>query len=419
MKFSDNKTPFFSFIQAVFLLVTLLILTIPIVSQSQTIEILYDKKCGRCHTAYEPSDFSKEDWPTIVRSMKSQAALTEQEIVDLTEYLQQQSEPEGIKISQRPTLGGYLYTEYFQTPEAVKNFDIHYLAFYASGWAKENIYYFGEFELEHGGTGGSNTFVEQAYLDYWITPNLAVKVGAMLTPFNRFDEFHDPLLNTIITRPQMSREIGVSAWKDVGVDFHGYFNLNPQLSASFDLYTINGLGSGSNLRGSRQYRDNNEDKAFGGRLNLMIQNFLEIGGSVYNGAWDDEGKYDLNMIGGHFLLNTQFADFYGEYAKATSENPTGSEDGDISGFFIQASRLIKNKYRPTIRFGELDYLDTGNIMGRSASKGNKDLQEIAFGFSFYPTSKVAFKVEYTLFKEGDRVSEKDNDQLGLQTAIKF
>ena len=133
-----------------------------------------------------------------------------------------------------------------------------------SGSASDRIDYFAEFELEHGGTGGNNTFVEQAYVDFWVTPSLGVKIGGILTPFNRFDELHDPISNFTISRPQVSREIGVSAWKDVGVVLHGFKNLNEDLSVFFDAYTINGLRDGSNLRGSRQYWDNNEDRAMGG-----------------------------------------------------------------------------------------------------------------------------------------------------------
>ena len=386
----------------------------------QNDKLFYEQKCGRCHVAFEPTDYASDEWPGIVKSMKAQASLTPQEITELTNYLIEKSQAKSDNArANRPVLGGYLYTEYFQSPEKIKNYDIHYLAMYVSGWANEKINYFAEFELEHGGTGGSNTFVEQAYLDYWFLPNLAIKIGAMLTPFNRFDEFHDPITNQIITRPQMSREIGVSAWKDVGVNFHGYFNLTSKSSVGFDLYSINGLGSGTDLRHSRQYRDNNENKAFGGRLNFILNDYLEVGGSAYKGAWDDDGKYDLTLIGGHFLLNTPLADFYGEVAQATSKNPTETEDGDISGYFVQASRLLKNKFRPTERYGSLDYLDKGTLLGRDAGKGNKDLNELAFGLTYYPVSKVAFKIEYTLFTEGDRVDDKENDQLGLQAAIKF
>jgi hypothetical protein len=391
--------------------------------EAQVDESFYNQKCGRCHSAFSPSDYPAEDWPGIVRSMKAQAALSSEDMDEIIDYLVSDKGSKTESTGSGPTLGGYLYTEYFRSPEKTSNFDIHYLAVYVSGWVNENINYLGEFELEHGGTGGDNTFVEQAYIDYWFRPNLALKIGAMLTPFNRFDEFHDPISNPVITRPQVSRDIGVSAWKEVGLDFHGYLNINDLNSISFDLYTINGLGAGSNLRGSRQYRDNNEKLAFGGRANYIYRDLLEIGGSVYRGAWDDNGDYLLTMMGTHFMLSTDYVDLYGEFLSATSENPPEDSlgntqaDGDMSGYFIMVSRLFQKKYRPTLRYGMLDYLDNGAALGRSLT--DKDLSELALGFTYYPTSKVAFKVEYTIFTEGNRVADEDNNQVGLQAAVKF
>lgn len=391
-------------------------------TQAQQGAMLYEAKCSRCHAAFAPSDYPAEDWPGIVRSMRAQSALTAEEERIITDYLVAESEQiEGRSggISYKPVLGGYLYTEYFETPQKKSNYDIHYLAMYASGWVSENIYYFSEFELEHGGTGGSNTFVEQAYLDYWVKPNIAIRVGAILAPFNRFDEFHDPISNFIITRPQVSREIGVSAWKDVGVDIHGYFNLTAESSLGFDLYTINGLGEGSNLRGSRQYRDNNEDKAFGTRVNFMYSDFLEVGGSFYQGKWDDAGFYNLQLLGVHGMLRTPLADLYGEYLSSTSENVSPADDGKMSGYFIQGTRLFEKQYRVTVRYGALDYLDPGDQFGRDPAKGDKDLNELALGFTYYPVPRAAFKFEYNIFGEGDRAAEQDNNQIGIQVAVKF
>ncbi len=397
-----------------------LLLTPPQLS-AQAAEELYEAKCGRCHVAYAPEEYAAEEWPGIVRSMRSQAALTAEEEALLTDYLvglapggeADESGPDG------PVLGGYLYTEYFKDQQKAKNFDLHYLAFTVTGWASDRIQYFAEFELEHGGTGGDNTFVEQAYIDFWLNNNVAVKIGGILTPFNRFDEFHGPLANFTISRPQVSREIGVSAWKDVGVVLHGFTDLSEDVSLAFDAYTINGLGDGSNLRGSRQYRDNNEDRAIGGRVNLVIQDVVEVGGSAYNGAWDDEGEYDLTMFGGFVMVRTPFADFWGEYADAKTENPSPDGDGDMSGYFFQASRLFHDKFRPTIRFGSLDYLDPGTQLGRSSSKGDKDLTEFVLSFAYYPTNKVALKAEYIFFGEGDRKETVDNNLFGLQAAVSF
>ena len=191
-----------------------------------------------------------------------------------------------------------------------------------------------------------------------------------------------------------------------------------ELSIFFDAYTINGLGDGSNLRGSRQYRDNNEDVALGGRVKAVYNDFLEVGGSAYNGAWDDDGEFDLTLLGGYVHLRTPVADFWGEVSMGDSENPAPDEDGEMSGYFIQASKLIDNRFRPTVRFGALDYLDTGSQLGRDPGKGDKDLTETVFSFAFYPTSMVAFKAEYIVFSEG-RGDDKENNLIGLQAAVKF
>lgn len=384
---------------------------------TQSGQALYEQKCGRCHVAYDPSDYSREEWPGVARSMKAQAALTSAEMTAITDYLTNASTG-AASAAQGPILGGYLYSEYFRTPEKAKNFDIHYLAFSVTGWANEKIQYFGEFELEHGGKA-DNVFVEQAFLDYWLLPTVAVKAGAILTPFNRFDDFHDPIGNYLVTRPQVAREIGCSAWKEVGVDVHGYFNVAEEHAVTFDLYTVNGLGSGGNIRGSRQYRDNNEKPAFGARVGVLLGDMLEVGGSVYHGAWDDAGDLALGIYGAHAMLNSPFVELYGEFAMAKSENAGDVDDGDMWGYFVQASRLFYQKYRPTIRAGELDYEDKGELFGRDPAKGNKQLRELALGFAYYPVTRVVFKIEYSFFDEGDRVASRDNDQLGLQAAIRF
>jgi hypothetical protein len=214
--------------------------------------------------------------------------------------------------------------------------------------------------------------------------------------------------------------MGVSAWKEVGVDLHGYATLGEQATVSFDLYTVNGLGEGGNLRDSRQYRDNNEDKAFGARAMVLLSGHTEFGVSVYNGAWDDEGDHDLTMLGVHCLLATPLVDLHAEFADASSENPGGFADGEMQGYFVQASRRFQERYRATARYGALDYLDRAETeTGRDPAEGNKDLTEFALGFNFSPTPDLVFKVEYTIFGEGDRMPDVDNNQIGFQAAVNF
>ena len=378
---------------------------------------LYEQKCSRCHAAFEPDRFSSLEWPGLVRSMKSQAKLSESEVAEIEGYLVAAA-PGEASAGGSAQLSGYLYTEYFRTEERTKNFDLHYLALQISGWLNESVAYLAEFELEHGGEGGE-TFVEQAYIDYWLKPNVALRIGGMLTPFNRFDEFHEPLLNRLVTRPMVSSELGVSAWKEVGVDLHGYVPLGNRTTASFDLYTINGLGDGANLRGSRQYRDNNEALSLGGRVNLLVNDLLEVGGSYYSGAWDDAGEQNLALIGAHLLLAGGPGEIHAEYTSATSENPGALADGEMSGWFLQGSRRLDERTRATLRYGVLDYLDPGDQLGRDPAKGNKDATELSFGFNFLPTPDLVFKAEYTIIGEGDRMADVDNNQIAFQAALNF
>ncbi len=381
-------------------------------------EKLYQLKCGRCHFAYAPEKYSAEEWKTIITEMGPLSGLTGESEAYILEYLKQEAGGKEIgALPTSPVLAGYLYTEFFSSKDSVDTFDIHYLNFNLTGRLHDRVSYRAEFELEHGGGGDEPPFVEQAYLDLWLLKNMAVRIGAMLTPFNRFDEFHGPLENLLVTRPQMSREIGVSAWKEVGVDLHGNIFLHEDFYLNYDVYAINGLGSGSSLRKSRHYRDNNNAKSLGFRLSGVFADRIEAGISYYSGAWDDEGDHNLSMYGFHLMGKVGDFNCFAEYSHSNSENPDPIEEGKADGYFIQASYLIDGKFRPTVRYGTLDYLDRGDLLGRSPT--DYETKVIALGFNYYLTRAIVFKFEYDIVQEGKRKEDKKNNLLALQAAIRF
>jgi len=381
-------------------------------------EEVYRLKCGRCHTAHEAGKYSGQEWETIVAEMGPLAGLDEETEETILAYLREAGGkgPTG-GLPTGPVLSGYLYTEYFASEAAVDSFDIHYLNLGVSGRLHERVSYEAEFELEHGGGEAEPPFIEQAFIDVELTRALYLRIGAMLTPFNRFDELHGPLENPLVTRPQMSREIGVSAWKDVGVDLHGSLPLHEDLFVFYDAYAINGLGSGSRLRGSRQYRDNNDAKSLGGRLGGVIADRWEVGASYYRGAWDDDGDLDLRSYGIHVLGRVGDLTLHVELARSRSENPEPMAAGEAEGFFVSGSYLIGNKLRPTIRYGTLDYLDPGDLLGRRPT--DRDPRTLALGVNFHLTSMIVFKAEYDVVLEGDRHADEDNNLLAFQAAVRF
>lgn len=378
---------------------------------------IYELKCGRCHFAYPPQKYSFEEWKTVLKEMGPLSGLNEESENVILTYLEQESSEKENTLPTSPILAGYLYTEFMASPASTDTFDLHYLNVNIAGRIHERVMYRAEFELEHGGGEEEPPFIEQAYLDVWFLKNTALKIGAMLTPFNRFDEFHGPLENFLVTRPQISREIGVSAWKEVGMSLHGNIFLHNGFYLTYDAYAINGLGAGSRLRNSRHYRDNNDAKSLGFRLSGIIADRIEVGTSYYTGAWDDEGDYNLRMLGFHLLGKIGNLSFLAEYAQSVSENPEPFDEGLADGYFVQASYLIEEMFRPTVRYGTLDYLDQSNLLGRKPA--DYDVNTVALGFNFYLTKDIVFKIEYDFILEGDRQEKKDNNLLALQAAVRF
>lgn len=408
--------------QKIFTIFILSLLTLPLSLLSQARvdqgEELYELKCGRCHFAYAPQKYSAEEWKTIMADMGPQSGLTEESEKLIFEYLEKEaSEKEKGSLPSSPVFAGYIYSEFFASPASTNTFDIHYLNVSITGRLHERVSYRAEFEFEHGGGKEEPPFVEWAYLDLLLMRNMGVKIGAILAPFNRFDDFHAPLENFLVTRPQMSREIGVSAWKEVGLNLHGNVFLSEKLYLNYDAYVINGLGAGSRLRKSRQYKDNNDAKSLGFRLSGVYNDRWELGTSYYHGAWDDDGKFNVNMYGFYFLGKMGDADIYAEYSNALSENPEPIDDGKADGYFIQVSYLLKEKFRPTIRYGTLDYLDLGDMFGRKPT--DYDTKALALGFNYYLTRAIVFKVEYNIIGEGERKEPADNNLLAFQAAVRF
>ena len=397
----------------IFTLILLISISTTAFGQGDTYEgeKLYQLKCGRCHFAYSPQKYSSEEWKTIVNEMGPLSGLNEKTEQVILDYLTQAtSDKEKGALPTSPVLAGYIYTEFFASQGSTDTFDIHYLNIALSGRLHKKLSYHVEFEFEHGGSGAEPPFIEQAYVDVWFLRNMGFRIGAMLTPFNRFDDFHGPLENLLVTRPQMSREIGVSAWKEVGINLHGNIFIHDNFYLNYDAYVINGLGSGSRLRNSRQYRDNNDAKSFGFRLSGVIADRWEAGASYYRGAWDDDGDLSLSMYGFHLLGNIGEFKLFAEYARSTSENPIPIEEGKADGYFIQASYLIGGKFRPTVRYGTLDYFDAGNLLGRSPRDSNRKITALAL--NYYLTRAIVFKLEYDLIQDEDNL-------LALQAAVRF
>ena len=51
---------------------------------------LYENSCNKCHKLYGPNEFSKEEWPRILRKMQKKAKLDDPQIAGIQDYINSQ-----------------------------------------------------------------------------------------------------------------------------------------------------------------------------------------------------------------------------------------------------------------------------------------------------------------------------------------
>ena len=51
---------------------------------------LYENSCNKCHNLYAPSEFTKEQWPKILKSMQKNAELSDPKIAGIQDYINSQ-----------------------------------------------------------------------------------------------------------------------------------------------------------------------------------------------------------------------------------------------------------------------------------------------------------------------------------------
>ncbi|MCR4317595.1 MAG: hypothetical protein NUW37_14745 [Planctomycetes bacterium] len=349
---------------------------------------------------------------------------------------------------------GYIYSEAWfvrdnaggvgnVTTTTPSQFDNHYFNLGLSGSWNQNIRMHATFEIEHS---NAESYVEEAYIDFDYTDAaFIVRVGRIITPFNIFDDYHDPIGNHFVTRPHPIRRIVGSAWKTTGLEALGTLPLSDDFAFNYALYVENGRKEASNLRSTRQEQDNNSNKAIGARLGFDALDMLKFGGSFWQGEYDDDdrgsttladgvtptpvGNLWMRMYGFYARLDVEGLSLYGEYVVATAENFTApSLDAEESGAFTWLTYTLEDvlgdlgDFRFGVRWDIYTYnsqtydpqtqIQSGQLLGKTQ-------YQYAINASWLPHEQVDVKFEYLILKEGKRLTEVANNAIAIQVGARF
>ena len=292
-------------------------------------------------------------------------------------------------------------------------------------------------------------YVEQAFVNYNIAPNLSVRGGLMLVPMGIVNEFHEPTTFNGVERPSMDNSIVPTTWREIGVGINGRSNA---LSMGYQVYIFNGfkstlledgttvgvLKANSGLRGGRQkgIKSTIDSPTLSTKIDYYGIPGLRVGLSGYFGATQapdeledqDGANIGIAMIGldaryayKRFTARGQFVTANLSDTEAYN-NLTGQELGSkLQGWYTEVAYnlLSQEKEQRLFAFTRYEKYDThANTDGTLLRNDAFNKTDLTFGLSYHLAPGVVLKGDYQI-KENAVAASDLNNQLNFGLGIWF
>jgi hypothetical protein len=241
---------------------------------------------------------------------------------------------------------------------------------------------------------------EQVYFEYDIGERLNFQVGRFLVPLGQWNQIHDVFDHKSIAYPLMylgheeeelalnggPQPIVSTAFTDIGVLAYGSFWPGRSDQIWYGGYVCNGRFGGTDIQWEdlwNTYRDNNSDKAYGGRAVWTHGDNLSIGGSYQTGHYDPQNRLRYQFGG---------ADLYYRIAKKINlrteylYNPIDSMTRGYSktGWYVSADMPVDKKHEVVVMYSHLREYPTDAV---------QNLGRATIGFNTYLTRTLKLKTE--------------------------
>ncbi len=342
------------------------------------------------------------------------------------------------------TVGAYAEMLYNQPEGDNGELDVQRMVLLFGYRFDERTQFVTEIELEHV----NEVFVEQAFVNYNVAPNVNLRGGLMLVPMGIVNEFHEPTTFNGTERPAMDNAIVPTTWREIGVGVAGRFN---SLSLGYQAYVFNGFKSaeadgeggisgllkGSNgLRGGRQkaIQSTIDSPTLSTKLDYYGIQGLRLGFSTYFGrtqAEDDVDTFDGSDIGiamlgfdaryayQRFTARAQLV--HASLSDTDSYNQlTGRDLGsELMGWYVEGGynllpRNMKQKLFAFVRYEEFDtHKSTSGTLEQNLAY---DRTDVTTGLTYHIAPGVVVKGDYQFRSSAlgnDSVKNRLNFGLGV------
>ncbi len=334
------------------------------------------------------------------------------------------------------------YMDFHVNRDAGKPFapDFHRFVLLFGHSFSDRIKFWSELEVEHalvkGGVESGEVAVEQAYLDFLITPKFNIRAGMLLTPVGIVNERHEPPSFNGVERPFVETVIIPTTWRELGFGFTGDlgngFRYRTYLTSALDgsLFSAEGGISEGKTSG---FNSSLRNPALVGRLEYAGVRRLTLGASFYRGSTgfnmpgvnprvkiaDFDGRYSFRRMDFRALFaNTwvsQAAELNQHVQQNTGANPNVASQ--MRGYYWEpAFHVIPRRYRnDLIVFGRHETYNTQQVMpGGYLPLAQFNRSSWVTGVTYKPIPDVAIKFDYVFNRNQSSVVKPLN---GLNLGI--
>ena len=287
----------------------------------------------------------------------------------------------------------------------------------------QRIQFWSEIEVEHALVSTEDESgeleVEQAYLDFLITPRLNFRSGIMLTPVGLINERHEPPAYNGVERPFVDTFVIPTTWFGPGAGFHGDLGRGLMYKAfvmdtlDSSRFTAGGIGDGR----QKAFVSSFQNPAFTGRLEYHGLSGASLGASFWTGktGFATPGiNPRMSVVEFDGRLSLGRFDFRGEFAqthlkktaelntllqRTTGVNPNIAER--MRGFYGEAAyHLLPYRFRHDIvAFTRFENFNTQKKMASGyLPLRHFDRDAFVTGVTYFPEPDVALKFDYSVVR---------------------
>lgn len=310
----------------------------------------------------------------------------------------------------------------------------------------------------------SEVELEYAQVDFLLNDYVTLTMGKFLLPFNAFSERgHPSWVNKLPSMPPIYGGHGgggiVPVLSDTGFEVRGGFRLPWSISEqgsrlNYAFYVTNGprlephdetgekfealaefleaeaaIPAADDLLDAMgveehedeiefggNFRDNNHNKALGGRIGFLPIPSLEIGASLLGGRYDDGDDLRFTLQGVDAAWRRGAFGLRGELLSLGFDLDDGTTERQ-NGFYVEASYALRDlAYRMGLS-SQGPIARTGFVVRYGEVEDGEDFRETALGLNYWISPSVPLKIAYVFRDEKD--NEIRNNRFELQLAYGF